>query len=535
MTIVLVRPPVYAHSLSYPGGPRFGLPLSILYLAAALRQEGRPVRLYDALVDFDLAGLSPNEEGHYHIGAPWPRMVEMIAAMQPSLVGFTNPFSDFAAYTNTAIAQVKARLPHVPIVVGGPHATAAPDYFFREGQADFAVRGEGEVALLHLVQALEGNRRLDDVPGLSWKRDGQIVHNAPVEFIRDLDQLPFPAYDLVPMERYFQLSAQGFPSRYMFEYPGSHREVSLITSRGCPFKCVFCGNFLHMGRKWRAHSVDYVIAHMELLIQQYRAQHFHIEDDNLSLDPLRLDRFLDTLIAKKWGITWDTPNGIRADRLSEQAVAKLKASGCTYIVVGIESGNQRVLDQVIHKKLSLADVETTAKRCKKGRVDMHAFYIVGFPGESVAEMKDTFAFATRLLRRYDVIPHLGLARPLPGTALYDECAEKGYLSEPILPDIGAGVRSEIFMRQMIQTDEFSPQLLERLVNRFNRQVAVTTVLKALLWVCTHPRVVPRVLAHCFRYMRKGLLAAAKRVFFGGLFYKYNYLNDELWRGQDNRL
>jgi radical SAM superfamily enzyme YgiQ (UPF0313 family) len=506
--------------------------LSILYLAAVLRQEGHQVQLYDALIDFHLAGLAPNEAGHYHIGAPWPRMVDTIAAMQPTLVGFTNPFSDFAPYTNTAIAQVKARLPDVPIVVGGPHATAAPEFFFQEGLADFTVRGEGEIALLNLVQALAEERRLEEIPGLSWRRNGQIVHNAAVEFIQDLDQLPLPAYDLEPMGRYFALSAQGFPSRYMFEYPGSHREVSLITSRGCPFRCVFCGNFLHMGRKWRAHSVDYVLTHMELLVQQYQVQHFHIEDDNLSLDPRRLDQFLDALIARQWGITWDTPNGIRADRLSEQAVAKLRASGCTYIVVGVESGNQRVLDQVIHKKLSLPDVELTAARCKKGRVDMHAFYIVGFPGESVAEMKDTFAFATRLLWRYDVIPHLGLARPLPGTLLYDQCAEKGYLTDPILPDIGAGVRSEIFARRMIQTDTFTPQLLERLVTQFNQRIAAITVLKTLLWVCTHPRVIPRVLTHFVSGLRRGgLLAAAKRVFFGGLFYKYNYLNDQLWHRQ----
>jgi len=529
MTIVLVRPPVYSHSLAYPGGPRFGLPLSILYLAAVLRKAGYPVRLYDALVDLELAGLSRGPDGTYHIGAPWPRMVDTIAAMQPSLVGFTNPFSDFAAYTNTAIAQVKARLPEVPIVVGGPHATAAPDYFLRQSQADFAVRGEGEVALLDLVQALEGKRALEKVGGLSWRRDGQVVHNAPAEFIQDLDALPLPAYDLAPMERYLKLSAAGFPSRYMFEYPGSQREVSLITSRGCPFRCVFCGNFLHMGRKWRAHSVDYVLAHMELLVRQYGVRHFHIEDDNLSLDPRRLDRFLDALIAKGWGITWDTPNGIRADRLSEEAVTRLKDSGCTYVVVGVESGNQRVLDQVIHKKLALTDVEATAQRCRRNRVDMHAFYVVGFPGETVPEIKDTLAFATRLLWRYDVMPHLGLARPLPGTPLYDECAAKGYLSEPLRPEIGAAVRSEVFSREMIQTDDFTPQLLERLVRRFNRQIAAIAVLKALGWVCTHPRAVPRILAHFLRGLRGGLPAAVKRVFFGGLFYKNNYLNDRLWR------
>jgi anaerobic magnesium-protoporphyrin IX monomethyl ester cyclase len=266
MRTLLVRPPIYSKTLEYPSGPRFGLPLSLLYLAAYLEKQHRQVAIYDALVDFEWKDVARDQEGNYHIGAAWPKLLEKILAHEPDIVGITNPFSDMADYTIRVAAEIKAARPGVMTVVGGPHATSCPQSFLsRDDSVDYVVRGEGELTLARLVEARSRGQDGHDIPGMTFEDADGIHSNPAAPFIENLDDLPLPAYHLAPMERYFDLVRDGYPSRFMFEYPGSEREVSIITSRGCPFHCVFCGNHIHMGRRWRHHSVSYVIRHMELL------------------------------------------------------------------------------------------------------------------------------------------------------------------------------------------------------------------------------------------------------------------------------
>jgi hypothetical protein len=160
-------------------------------------------------------------------------------------------------------------------------------------------------------------------------------------------------------------------------------------------------------------------------------------------------------------------------------------------------------------------------------IDVHALYVIGFPEETPAAIDGTFKFARRALWRYGAIPHLGMARPLPGTELYEICERNGYLTEPVLPDMGSTLRGEIFPRIMIRTEHFGPRDLERRIRRFNRQVVTMLAVKSLIWLLRHPRVIPAVWRK-FRYdRRRGLSEALKRVFYGGLFFKSNYLREDL--------
>ncbi len=525
MKICLIRPPIFCGSLAYPSGPRFGLPLSLLYLGASLIEAGHDVALYDALIDIDanLRGLQPDGDGNYHIGASYESIGRKVRDMAPDIVGITNPFSDFVKCAMKTTVAVKSALPQVPIVVGGPHATSDPASFLYDGSpVDYVMRAECESAIVGFVKALEDGSPLSSVPNLVYLQDGKVRTNSLAPFISDLDSLPLPAYHLTDMEKTFAFVKAGFPSRFSFEYPEAHREVSIITSRGCPYNCVFCGNHLHMGRKWRYHSVDYVIRHIELLTVKYGVRHFHIEDDNLGMDPARFEEFLDALIAKNWGITWDTPNGIRADRINAKIIAKAKASGCTYLIFGVESGNQRVLDEVVNKKLDLGAVEKIARIAYRRRLDVHAFYVVGFPGETQKEIRDTFGYALKLLARYDVVPHLGLARPLAGTRLYDICEENGYLTSPRRPQIGKGLRGEVFDRRMIETKDFNTEDLERWVKGFNRKMILWIIIKSSVFLLLHPIAAFKVL-NKFLKTPGGLRARLLRIFFGALFFKFNYI------------
>lgn len=528
MRVLLIRPPTYSTTLDYPSGPRFGIPTSLLYLASVLEKEKINVTIYDALIDFDWQNIEKNSESYYHFGASWDVFAKRVLDYNPELVGITNPFSDFADYAVRAASEIKRNNKDIITVIGGPHATISPKTFFKTNSGiDFIVRGEGERTFVNLIRALENKEPLEQVTGITYKKNKKVISNPPTPFIDNLDELSLPAYHLIEMEKYFDIAKAGFPSRNTFKYQGSEREVSIITSRGCPFKCVFCGNHLHMGRRWRHHSVSYILKHMELLINKYNVKHFHIEDDNLSLNRERFERLLNSIIERQWSITWDTPNGIRADGLTQEILKKTKAAGCTYLIIGIESGNQKILDEVIKKKLQLKEIIKTVSACKKIHLDVHAFYMIGFPGEGEKEIRETLNFALHILRQYDVIPHLSLVRPLPGTELYKLCEEKDYLTEPIIPEISLDFKSEVFQHVMIKTDEFKPKDLKKWSSIFYKNVITIILLKSIVWLLYHPQILIIVLKELYQNKDKGIYTNIKNVFFNRLFFKNNFLNKNL--------
>lgn len=522
MKVLFIRPPIHFSSLDYPSGPKFGIPVGLLYLAAVCEKAGHEVVIYDAMTDFRWENLEKTD-GHYHIGATWSEIARYVKECAPDAVGISNPFSDYMEYALLCADSVRKTLPNIPIWVGGPHATSAPESFlFPDSPFNLASRGEGELTVPLLLEHLEKGIPFYDVPGISFRKDGKIVHNEVAAFVQELDELPLPSYHLIDMERYIGFVKEGYPSRFTFEYRGAEREMSLITSRGCPYKCVFCGNFQHMGRKWRYHSSENIREHMKHCIEQFQIKHFHIEDDNLSLNPTRFESFLDMIIESGWDITWDTPNGIRAEGFTPEIVEKIVASGCTYLIVGVESGSQRVVKEVVRKSLNLEKVVEAARLCAKYKVSLHAFFIIGFPGETADEVSETIDFALMLLKKYNVIPHMGIARPLPGTEMYEICEREGWLTDPIVPDIGKGVRSEVFERRMIETPEFKPEYLEQRLGEFSKKVMITIAMKTAVWFLIHPVKGIAVTRYFFFGRKERLAVKVKRLFFGGMFYRENY-------------
>ena len=265
------------------------------------------------------------------MGATWEEIQLVVAERRPDVVGISNQYSSQVVNALRTAQAVKEVNPDIPVIVGGPHASVMPSTFFEQpGKVDFAVIGEGETTMVELISCLErkGNPRTLD--GIAYVEDGFPVLRKSRPLISDLDTIPFPAYDLVDMERYFYFNRQGKDGRESYRYPGSERSISMITSRGCPFKCIFCSIHLSMGRHYRAHSVDYVLSHIRHVREQYRVKHIHFEDDNFSFDMERFEKILDRMFASRFDITWDTPNGVRADYLNPGILQKCKESGRTY-------------------------------------------------------------------------------------------------------------------------------------------------------------------------------------------------------------
>jgi magnesium-protoporphyrin IX monomethyl ester (oxidative) cyclase len=211
-----------------------------------------------------------------------------------------------------------------------------------------------------------------------------------------------------------------------------------------------------MGQGFRAHSADYVLDHIQHVVSKYRVKNIFFEDDNLTLDLKRFESICDGIIERKIKIGWETPNGVRADFLNIDLLRKMKQSGCKSVFVGVESGDQQILDKVICKSLDLNRVIEFAKNARKIGLKTGAFYIIGFPGETKENMQRTVDFALELKRKYDVGMHLFAATPSFGTRLYEECKAKGYLPADLTWNSFAQARQAKGV-PLITTNEFTSQ------------------------------------------------------------------------------
>ena len=422
MKILLINPP----QSFYPGSDLISgnLPLGLMYVAAVLDKSGYQVEILDS---FMADATSRMVEGTVEVGMPSDKIKKEIRKRKPDVVGIANPFSTQVEHAKKVADIAKEVDPEILTVVGGPHATVVPEKFLEESRSvDVAVIGEGEYTMLDIAKAQSGTKKIADVQGIAYRQGGTFKLNPPRPFLKNLDELPYPAYHLVNMESYL--------NPVKIEYRSfKPRALAMITSRGCPYNCCFCSVHLHMGRPFRAHSSTYVANHIQYVVDNFKVKNIFFEDDNLTFDLKRMEDICDQIVERKIEFSWETPNGIRADRLTLELLKKMKKSGCRSVFFGVESGDQWVSDNIIHKDLDLKKVEEVAKICKKIHLKSGGFYIIGFPGEKKENMKETVDFALKLKRDYDVGMHLLIATPSFGTKLYEECLKKGYLTEELTP------------------------------------------------------------------------------------------------------
>lgn len=517
MKVALIRPPQLCLNKGFPVGPRAGLPIGLLSIAAVLEKGGHQVKVIDALLDIDVKTKTEVGQGEWvHFGMSWERLREKVSSFDPDIIGIGNQFTTNLDMSLKTARLLKDTCPRAIVVIGGPHASSAPeDVLQPELGVDIACIGEGEHVLLDLAGQDSAKIKFDNIEGIAYLRKNQLTINKLRPPIANLDSLPLPAYHLVDMERYFYLEKERYVSRATYRYPGSERTASIITSRGCPFNCVFCGIQPVMGRRWRAYSPDYIISHLQYLADYYRIRHIHFEDDNLTLSRRRFFNLIQKMIDARLGITWDTPNGVRADRLDERLLRLIKQSGCTYLVIGVESGDQMILDRVIGKKLDLKQVERTASLCVENGLDLHAFYIIGLPGENMSNIKKTLSFALKMKRRYNIYPHLNLAYPLIGSRLRRICIDRGYLTTSNLPQTYRLIRGDKYKRQMIETEEFKLTDLYRASKNFHRLLIGFTVARLVRFLTRHPRVLISLIGgFSWRYLLNphALLSWTRQIF-----------------------
>jgi len=450
--VLLIKPSLYMTKelmefLSFP------IPLGLMYIAAYLEQIGCEVKIFDTLLE----GCNSQElinENFTRIGLAKEKVIERIREIKPDLIGISNNFSAQFEATLEMAEICKRALPNVPLVVGGVHPSAVPADCVVHSFFDFVVVGEGEKTMAQIVNYLNGRIKKEELKSCYFKDlvDGsRVIFNGQDDLIENLDRLPLPAYHLVDMEAYFNATKFDATTRG----GSSQRWASLITSRGCPYGCVFCSEHLVQRHKWRYHSPEYVAHHVKFLVDNYKVNNFSIDDGNFTLNLERAENILDLI--KVFKPTLIFPNGVRADRMTVSLAKKLKAAGCRELTLAIEHGDQEFLNRVIGKSLNLSVAIENIKKLKKLKIPTTAFFIFGLPPENKKTLKSTITLIYKLARM-GVVPNISLAMPLPGTDLTRNAIADGYLDHVPTPTELAMASSKHY--QFINTP-FSPNELSR--------------------------------------------------------------------------
>ena len=382
MRILLIYPPITAQEpIKIEPHP----PLGLAYLAAFLEKHNHQVKILDALV----LGLTDNQ------------ICQRIKKYRPELVGISQMFTNYAA-DGYRLAEITKKInPKITVVIGGAHPSINPESIFKNKNIDFVVKGEGEIAFLKLIQDLAKKTK-------NLKK----IYSAP--FIKNLDTLPFPAWHLLPMKTYDR------PDDPLVR---RHPLFSMITSRGCPGKCVFCSIHAIWGHCWRGRSPKNVVDEIELLLQKYGIREIHFQDDSLSVNPVRLKEICQEIIRRRLNFKWATPNGIAYWTLNPELLGLMKQAGCYRITFGIESASWR-MRRWIGKPYSLSLAKKLTQTANQlGFWTIHT-YILGFPYETKKQIQKTIDFA--LNSGVDFALFYRLA-PRLGTPVYDIFKQEGWL------------------------------------------------------------------------------------------------------------
>ncbi|MBI5049224.1 MAG: cobalamin B12-binding domain-containing protein [Deltaproteobacteria bacterium] len=409
MDILLIYPPLSVKERY--GNRRIGQsgghlpPLGIAGIAAYLKERGYAVGLVDALA------LDMTDED----------ICRYISSHKPKIVGLSALTSMF--HRALALASViRQQFPETLTVIGGQHATIMGEKVFRETTCfDILVSGEGELTTLELMEIYKNTNYdrekllhsllLKHIKGVIFKKDNSIVRTQPRKPIADIDSLPFPARDLLPMDRYIPL-----PNQYK-RLPVVH----MVSTRGCPYPCSFCSASAVFGKKVRQKSPERVISEIKHVMERYKAREISFWDDTMTINKNWIMEFCDRIISEKIDITWTCYGHVNT--VTKEVLLKMKKAGCFNIFYGYEAGDQMLLD-LISKGTTLDKIRQVNQWTKEAGIEIRASFMLGLPGETPELARKTMGFAIELEPDY---AQFSLTTPYPGTTLWQQAKVYGNL------------------------------------------------------------------------------------------------------------
>lgn len=364
----------------------------------------------------------------------------VVAEKRPDVVGITVMMDQFAEAGHQAADAAKRGCPETKVVMGGVHVTVDPDEVMRDEQIDFAVRGEGEYVFRELLLFLQGKAPFPE-RGVCRRNGPGYITAEKAPLIEDLDAAKFPAYHLIDYARYTRHAP-----RKSVDSPRELPYARIMTSRGCPYQCVFCQVEHISGRTFRRRSAENVLDEIAWLKDEYGIRSLIVDDDNLFSHRGHAVDLFQGMIDRGLNMPWATIS-TAVFRLDEELVELMRASGCEYICIAIESGCERVLKDVINKPVDYEHARQMVAKAKSVGIYVAANFIVGFPTETWDEIQETIRFAEELGTDYVKLFH---AIPLRHTRLWELCEKTGAFKA------GFDVGEIRWSTGQIATDQFNP-------------------------------------------------------------------------------
>lgn len=396
-------------------------PLSLVSIATYLKSKGFPdvkvyhsehdnSNTYKSIVQYseDLSLYKEILKDDNHI--VWQEIKNTIITFRPVVVGI----SVLSAKRDSAlkIAQICKEIDkNIVVVAGNHHATTNPDEILQDPNVDFVIRGEGEATFYNFLERVKSQQHdFKHIKGLSFKDGPNIIHNDGRELIKNLEDIPYPDRNLIMGVESYEPSQLGM----------------VMTSRGCPYNCAFCGsiNMWHQKVRWR--SLKSIFSEIEELQNKFRVRYITFMDDAFTINKKRLQEFCNQLLERKIDINWSCLT--RVDHIDDETIKILKKAGCTKVTVGIESGNDRIL-QLMDKKIDLKRVKEAVNILRKNKMYWAAFFMFGLPSETKEEMIDTLTFMKKIKPDWS---YVSIFTPYPGTKMYTQAVDLGVIKE--MPD-----------------------------------------------------------------------------------------------------
>jgi tRNA A37 methylthiotransferase MiaB len=461
--ILLIEPPYYRLFKETYSLTKY--PLSLGYLAGTIRERTDwEVMVYNA----DFCKEDDPLKIHFLTGTGyenylrnlgsldcsiWKAIQTTISEYRPSVIGITSKSQNYTSATNVArIAKGIDR--DIIVVLGGPHPTLMRGEILGNPDIDICVRGEGEITIVELLKAIENHDRKDTIKGISHRINGKILDNPPREFIGNLDDLCYPhQYAAEVLKDYDQYPRQAFSS--------------IFATRGCPHDCTFCGSRYIWGRRVRFRSPENIVGEINRL-RELGTNTIHFDDDTFGINKRFIRELCLAIKSKCPGITWGCE--IHVNLVDEENISLMKDAGCESISLGVESGNNQILNE-IRKDITIEKALAAADLIKKHDIRLGVFFMVGFPQETEESMNDTMR-AMKNIKADSII--FSIFTPYPGTETFDFCKEKGLVKD----DFDISLYNHQSPANCFCMNIAPKQLrrvvdeMEQLVNRFERRSAM---------------------------------------------------------------
>ncbi|MDP7115913.1 MAG: radical SAM protein, partial [Candidatus Woesearchaeota archaeon] len=388
MKILLVNPKIY---------PVRRVPLGLAYIAAVLKKENYNVKVYDPIEHKD------------------SEFKNLLLDYKPDVVGYTSTTPQ-SVLVKRLSHIVKASLPNTYNIVGGVHATEMPKDLLSDKSIDFTIIGEGELTVLELIKHLEHKIDLKDIKGLAYRKDNTIHFNEPRPLIENLDTLPFPARDLFNMDYVNQKNIHTMRGLWL-------KSLSVMTSRGCPFRCIYCASKTMWSRRARQRSSKNIVNEIEHLLSKYNVEGIMFIDDTFTLNRERVFEICDEI--KRRNLKFKLQINSRVNTIDEEIIKALKSVGLIQVTFGVESGSRKIL-KVLKKDTTPEQAITAFRLCQKHGIGTVANFMIGNPEETLKDIEETVNHAKKLNATFTDI---FITTPFPNTELWYMAVKNKWINQ----------------------------------------------------------------------------------------------------------